>query len=98
MVRWVPSVDPYLERSRVCVVPLLHGAGVKGKVVESLMMGTPVVTTTVGAEGLELRHGEHVLIADTPQDFADGLAHLLTDRDRWESLEIGRASCRERRE
>jgi glycosyltransferase involved in cell wall biosynthesis len=86
MVGWVPSVDPYLERSRVCVVPLLHGAGVKGKVVESLMAGTPVVTTTVGAEGLALRHGEHVLIADTPEDLADGLTHVLTDPARWESL------------
>ena len=86
MVGWVPSVAPYLERARVCVVPLLHGAGVKGKVVESLMAGTPVVTTTFGAEGLELRHGEHVLIADTPEELADGLAHLLTDRERWEHL------------
>ena len=86
MVGWVPSVEPYLERARVCVVPLLHGAGVKGKVVESLMAGTPVVTTTIGAEGIDLRHGEHVLIADTPQELADGLAHLLTDRARWERL------------
>jgi glycosyltransferase involved in cell wall biosynthesis len=86
MVGWVPSVAPYLERARVCVVPLLHGAGVKGKVVDSLMAGTPVVTTTVGAEGLELRHGEHVLIADTPDGLADGLAHLLTDREHWEKL------------
>ena len=53
MVGWVPSVAPYLERARVCVVPLLHGAGVKGKVVESLMAGTPVVTTTIGAEGID---------------------------------------------
>lgn len=86
MVGWVPSVAPYLERARVCIVPLLHGAGVKGKVVESLMAGTPVVTTSVGAEGLELRHGEHVLIADTSDGLADGLAHLLTDRGHWEKL------------
>ena len=86
MVGWVPSVVPYLERARVCVVPLLHGAGVKGKVVESLMAGTPVVTTTIGAEGIDVRHGEHVLIADTPQDLADGLAHLLTDRAQWERV------------
>ena len=86
MVGWVPSVVPYLERARVCVVPLLHGAGVKGKVVESLVAGTPVVTTTIGAEGIELRHGEHVLIADTPEELADGLAHLLTDRAQWERL------------
>ena len=86
MVGWVPSVAPYLERARLCVFPLLHGAGVKGKVVESLMAGTPVVTTTLGAEGLELRHGEHVLIADTPEQLADAITHLLTDREHWEHL------------
>jgi GT2 family glycosyltransferase/glycosyltransferase involved in cell wall biosynthesis len=86
MVGWVPSVVPYLERARVCVVPLLHGAGVKGKVIESLLAGTPVVTTTIGAEGMDLRQGEHALIADTSQGLADGLAHLLTDRARWDRL------------
>jgi glycosyltransferase involved in cell wall biosynthesis len=86
MVGWVPSVSPYLECARVCVVPLLHGAGVKGKVVESLMAGTPVVTTALGAEGLDLRHGEHVLVGDTPEELADGLAQLLTDRECWDHL------------
>ena len=72
MVGWVPSVEPYLERARVCVAPLLHGAGVKGKILESLMAGTPVVTTTLGAEGTRLRHGDQLLIADTPEELADG--------------------------
>ena len=86
MVGWVPSVEPYLERARICVAPLLHGAGVKGKILESLTAGTPVVTTTLGAEGTELRHGEHLLIADTPQELADGIAQLLTDRTCWKRL------------
>ena len=86
MVGWVPSVVPYLERARVCVVPLLHGAGVKGKVLEALGAGTPVVTTTIGAEGTELRHGDHLLVADTPEGLADGIAHLLTERAEWQRL------------
>jgi glycosyltransferase involved in cell wall biosynthesis len=86
MVGWVPSVAPYVETARINVVPLLHGAGVKGKVVESLMAGTPVVTTTIGAEGLDLKHGEHVLIADTTAEFADAITHLLTDHAHWEHL------------
>ena len=57
LVGWVPSVQPYLERSRISVVPLLHGAGVKRKVLQSMMAGTPVVTTPVGAEGLDLVAG-----------------------------------------
>jgi glycosyltransferase involved in cell wall biosynthesis len=86
MIGWVPSVRPYLERARVCVVPLLHGAGVKRKIVQSLLTGTPVVTTPIGAEGLNLRHGEHAVVADTPGDLAAGLAHLLTDAEEWQRL------------
>ena len=47
MVGWVPSIQPYVDRARLAVVPLLHGAGVKGKVVQSMMGGTPVVATPV---------------------------------------------------
>ncbi len=86
MIGWVPSVLPYLESARVCAVPLLHGAGVKGKVVESLMTGTPVVTTAIGAEGIGLRHSEHAVIAETPGDLAAGLAHMLTDAQEWQRL------------
>jgi glycosyltransferase involved in cell wall biosynthesis len=86
MVGWVPSILPYLERARVCAVPMLHGAGVKGKIVESLMVGTPVVTTSIGAEGMDLRHREHAVIADSPGDLAAGLAHLLTDAQEWQAL------------
>jgi glycosyltransferase involved in cell wall biosynthesis len=86
MVGWVPSVEPYLQRARLCVAPLLHGAGVKGKILESVMTGTPVVTTTIGVEGTRFRHGEHALIADTPEEFADGIAQLLTDRGCWQRL------------
>lgn len=89
MIGWVPLIQPYLERARVCVVPLLHGAGVKGKIVESLLTGTPVVTTSIGAEGLGLRHDEHALIADEPGDLAAGLVRLLTDAEAWEQIAEG---------
>jgi hypothetical protein len=86
MVGWVPSVQPYLERCRVSVVPLLHGAGTKGKLLQALMLGTPSVTTTVGIEGLGLEHGKHVLVADEPGAFADAVGRLVDDADLWESL------------
>jgi GT2 family glycosyltransferase/glycosyltransferase involved in cell wall biosynthesis len=96
MIGWVPSVQPYLERARVCVVPLLHGAGVKGKVLEALMAGTPVVTTSVGAEGLNIRHGEHALIADSPAELAAAIALLLSDEDEWRRIaDTGRALAAE---
>ncbi len=85
-VGWVPSVRPYLEQSRLAVVPLLHGAGVKRKVIQSMMAGTPVVTTPVGAEGLDLVQGEHALIAADAADFASGISRLLTEDDLWHRL------------
>jgi glycosyltransferase involved in cell wall biosynthesis len=86
LVGWVPSVQPYLHRARLAVVPLLHGAGVKGKVIEPLMSGTPVVTTPIGAEGLDLVQGEHALIGSDAGDLAAGITRLLTDDDLWRRL------------
>lgn len=86
MIGWVPDLAPYLDRVRVALVPLLYGAGVKGKLIQPLMAGTPVVTTSVGAEGLDVRDGEHVLIADEATAFADRIGRLLKDRDLWERL------------
>jgi glycosyltransferase involved in cell wall biosynthesis len=83
LVGWVPSVRPYLHRARLAVVPLLHGAGVKGKVVEPMMGYTPVVTTPIGAEGLDLVQGEHALIGSDAGDLAAGITRLLTDDELW---------------
>lgn len=86
MVGWVPSVLPYVRRGRISVVPLLYGAGTKRKVIQSLIAGTPVVSTSIGVEGLDLAHGEHVLIADEPGDFAAAMVRLLADESLWERL------------
>jgi glycosyltransferase involved in cell wall biosynthesis len=86
MVGWVPSVVPYLAHARISVIPLLHGAGTKRKLIQALMVGTPSVTTSIGAEGLNVRDGEHVLIADSPTEFAAAIERLLADADLWESL------------
>ncbi|HZC07579.1 MAG TPA: glycosyltransferase [Ktedonobacterales bacterium] len=83
MLGWVPDVTPYLHRARVNVVPLLHGAGTKVKLIQSLMAGTPSVSTTVGAEGLSLEDGQHVLVADTPEQFARDMTRLATDDALW---------------
>jgi glycosyltransferase involved in cell wall biosynthesis len=86
MVGWVPSLLPYLQRARVSVVPLLHGAGTKRKLIQALMVGTPTVSTSMGVEGLGLQDGEHVQIADDPATFADSIARLLEDTELWERL------------
>jgi glycosyltransferase involved in cell wall biosynthesis len=86
LVGWVPSVLPYLERARLSVVPLRHGAGVKGKVIQSMMAYTPVVTTPIGAEGLDLVQGENALIGSDAADLAAGITRLLTDDPLWERV------------
>lgn len=86
MVGWVPSVVPYLERSRITVIPLRHGAGTKRKLVQALMAGTPTVSTTVGIEGLGLNDGEHLVVADSPDAFARSIEQLVRDRRLWDRL------------
>jgi glycosyltransferase involved in cell wall biosynthesis len=86
LVGWVPSVEPYFERARISVIPLRYGAGTKRKMIQALMAGTPTVSTSIGAEGLGLRHGEHLLIADDPTTFAAAIARLLTDETLWRRL------------
>lgn len=86
MAGWVPSVLPYLARARLSLVPLRHGAGTKTKLIQALMAGTPSVSTSIGIEGLAVRDGEEVLVADDPAAFAEGIGALLTDAARWERL------------
>jgi len=79
VVGWVPTLMPYFHRARVSVVPLLHGAGTKGKLLQALMAGTPTVSTTIGVEGLNLRSGTHLLVADDAATFAAAVERLLAD-------------------
>lgn len=92
IVGWVPFVQPYLERASISVIPLLYGAGTKTKLIQSLMSGTPAVSTTIGTEGLGLTHGEEVLVADDAPTFAQAIVQLLKDKKLWERLsQKGRA-------
>jgi sugar transferase (PEP-CTERM/EpsH1 system associated) len=73
----VPDVRPYLERAAVVVVPLRIGGGTRIKILEAMAMTRPVVATTIGAEGLDVEDGRHLMRADDPADFADRVATLL---------------------
>jgi glycosyltransferase involved in cell wall biosynthesis len=79
LVGWVPDVTPYFHRVRCSVVPLVHGAGTKRKMVQAMMHGTPTVSTTIGTEGLDLVDGKHVIVADDAAAIAAGLTRLLLD-------------------
>jgi glycosyltransferase involved in cell wall biosynthesis len=78
----VPDVRPYLERAAISVVPLRVGGGTRLKIYEAMAMGAPVVATSIGAEGLPLRSGEHLLIADGVADQVAAITSILTDRAR----------------
>ncbi len=75
----VPDVRPFLERSTVVVVPVRIGHGTRLKIAEAMAIGRPVVSTTVGCEGLAVRDGHDLFIADTPQAFADAVVRLTRD-------------------
>jgi sugar transferase (PEP-CTERM/EpsH1 system associated) len=77
---YMDDIRPTVARSWACVVPLRIGGGTRLKVLEAMALGTPVVSTSKGAEGLEVTRGEDILIADTPEEFADAVLRLLDDR------------------
>lgn len=80
---WVPEIKPYLEMSRVSVVPLRYGAGMKGKVGETLSYGLPMVSTTIGVEGMGIENGIHSFITDDPKTFADYVIELYSNEELW---------------
>jgi glycosyltransferase involved in cell wall biosynthesis len=83
---FVDDVRPYIARASVYVVPLRIGGGTRLKVLEALSMRCPIVSTSVGCEGIDVVDGESILVADEPQAFADATVRLLRDRQLRRSL------------
>jgi glycosyltransferase involved in cell wall biosynthesis len=83
----VPDVRPYYRRAWVQIVPLRIGGGTRLKIVESLAIGAPVISTTIGAQGLDLRHDHEILLADTPADFVQQTLRLVQDSKLRSQLE-----------
>lgn len=76
----VPSVEEFYARASCVVVPLRVGGGVRLKILEALALKRPVVSTTVGYEGLHLTPGEDLLVADSPENLATAILQVLNDR------------------
>ena len=87
----VPDVRPYLEAASVVVVPLRVGGGTRIKIYEAMGMERAVVSTTIGAEGLDVADGEHIVLADDPASFADAVIALLRAPER--AAAVGRAAA-----
>jgi len=77
---------PFFNSVKLSVAPLRFGAGVKGKINQSMALGVPVVATSVAAEGMELKDHEDILLADEPDDFARALVELYESEDLWNRL------------
>ncbi len=77
----VPSVGEHLRDAAVIVVPLRIGGGTRLKIYEAMAAGKAVVSTSVGAEGLDVHHGRDIVLADAPQSFADAVVTLLRDEN-----------------
>jgi glycosyltransferase involved in cell wall biosynthesis len=88
----VPSVIPYLRDATVFVVPLRVGGGTRLKIYEAMASGCAVVSTSIGAEGLDINDGRNILLADDPTAFAEAVSSLLLDTARRRSLQAAAAT------
>jgi glycosyltransferase involved in cell wall biosynthesis len=89
---FVEDLRPYLSRASVAVVPLRLGGGTRLKIVEAMAMGKAIVSTSLGAEGIDVRPGVDLLLEDDPRRFADAVVRVLRDREL--AVRLG-ASARE---
>src|SRR5436305_7219950 len=87
----VPSVVEHLREAAVVVVPLRIGGGTRLKIFEAMATGKAVVSTTIGAEGLDVHHGRDVILADQAPRFADAVTELLLDAERRRALGVAAA-------
>jgi sugar transferase (PEP-CTERM/EpsH1 system associated) len=78
---YVKDPTPYFAKSAVFVVPLRAGGGMRVKILDAWARGIPIVSTSIGCEGIEVRDGENILVADAPQDFARAVVRVIQDRE-----------------
>ena len=86
---FVEDVTPLFDSVRMSVAPLRYGAGVKGKVNQSMAYGVPCVATDIASEGMQLVHGEDVFVANDAAAFAEGVVDVYTNPALWETLSAG---------
>ncbi|MGB3861112.1 MAG: glycosyltransferase [Candidatus Aminicenantaceae bacterium] len=82
----VDDVTPYIREGQIFICPVRLGGGFRGKILEAMAVGRPIVSTSLGAEGIPSKNGENIIIADDTEDFAVGIEKLLKDRDLYERI------------
>lgn len=80
------DVRPFFDGVKLSVAPLRFGAGVKGKINQSMAFGVPVVATSLAVEGTDLRDREEILVADRPEDFAQAVIELYESEQLWNRI------------
>jgi glycosyltransferase involved in cell wall biosynthesis len=84
---FLENVDSYFENCRVFTAPLRYGAGMKGKIGQSLEYHLPIVTTDIGAEGMDLTNEKNILIANQTEEFAEQIVKLYQDPILWSNIQ-----------
>lgn len=86
----VPQAHAFIHSKSIGIVPLLSGSGIRIKIIESMALGKPIITTSIGAEGINYTTKKNILIADTAEDFAEAVSRCVADKQF--SLQLGRAA------
>jgi glycosyltransferase involved in cell wall biosynthesis len=84
----VDDVRPYLKKARIFICPVRLGGGFRGKILEAMAIGRPIVTTSLGAEGIPASHRENIILADQPEEFAKGTLDLMNDDKLFEKIRV----------
>lgn len=86
VVGYAEDVAPYFLNSRIFVAPLRYGAGIKGKIGQSLEFGLPLVTTNVGAEGFNFQENRNITVGNTSQEIVDNIISLYQNKELWQKI------------
>ncbi|MGR3310599.1 MAG: glycosyltransferase family 4 protein [Candidatus Brocadiales bacterium] len=85
---FVDDVKPLLEDA-ISIAPIRYGSGIRAKILNYMAWGSPVVSTSLGSEGIDVTHGENIIIADKPQEFATAVTNLMKDYELRKTIAIG---------
>lgn len=88
----VDDAFDYMKKFDIMVVPLLSGSGIRVKIIEGMALGRAIVTTTIGAEGINVENNKNIIIADSPSDFADAVVYLYNDAEKRQQLSVNARS------
>lgn len=83
---YVDSIDEYIEKCDICIIPLFIGGGMRVKILESMAKGIPCISTSIGAEGIDTSVGEDILIADTKEEFVKEIMRLIDERSLYQKI------------